>query len=123
MSPAFTFRPPLECEKPYTISEINEGLFHVTGNAPFEERKEVVEHAFESHGILVASTAGIEGADLSQVNATLAYDLPGSPDAMERLWGRFDRYGRRHPCVMYAFRDSSEAISLEAELLRLHGFE
>lgn len=73
-------------------------------------------------GILVGTTAALQGFDLAFVEAVVHYDLPISATVMEQRIGRVNRIGRAHACRMYAFLDESGVLPLETVLLRRHGW-
>lgn len=86
----------------------------VTGELSFGERTEQIERYFRHGGILLGTDNAItEGVDLSPVTHVFHYDLPTNPNRLEQRHGRFDRFGRSEPCVMFVFQDDSEVLSCE----------
>ncbi len=97
--------------------------YQFTGAMSYKERDRAYHRFTETGGVLVASSVATTGLDLAHADVGINYDLSASRLEMEQRWGRIDRPGRTGSCIMYAFKDMSGVIPLEAEALRLHGFE
>lgn len=106
-----------------SLGDAGTEVYQLTGSMSYEERNRAYHWFTETGGVLVASSVATTGLDLAHADVGINYDLPASRLEMEQRWGRIDRLGRTGPCIMYAFKDMSGVIPLEAEALRLHGFE
>ncbi len=105
-----------------SLRDAGKEAYQLTGSMSYEERR--AYHRFsETGGVLVASSEALTGLDLAQADIGINYDLPAGGLEIEQRWGRLDRVHRTSPCIMYAFKDMSGVLPLEAEALELHGFE
>ncbi|NLY02494.1 MAG: hypothetical protein GXY83_40960 [Rhodopirellula sp.] len=96
----------------------------LTGSTEPEQKRATIDRFFIAGGLLIGTdSALVEGIDLPDVNCVIHYDLPASAKLMEARRGRFDRFGRTSPCLMYAFRDESNVIPDEGRLLREYAGE
>ena len=94
--------------------------YQIVGAMAIGERERSLREVLEQGGILIATSVSLEGMDLTTVDSVIHYDLPGSEIEMEARRSRVDRIGRTRPYTAHIFRDSSEVLALETELLRLH---
>lgn len=106
-----------------SLQEELEDIYQFT-TTPHDERDHTIRSFRETGGILVASSAAITGLDWMnlEIDIGINYDLPSHDLQMEQRWAMLDRPGRKNPCMMYAFRDTSKSLPFEEESLKRHGF-
>jgi SNF2 family DNA or RNA helicase len=93
-------------------------LFKITGASPSTERRDMAERFMREGGLFFTTDAALKGLELPQVSHVVHYDLPSGTPALEYRHSRFDRFGRKTPLKIYAFRDESGVLPLESQLLR-----
>lgn len=100
------------------LDDLGLPLFKITGASNPNFRKVTITQFFGQEGILLATDGSLEeGTSMSEVSHLIQFDLPTNPIALEQRRGRFDRYGRKTILRAFAFRDESEILPFEADLI------
>ncbi len=107
----------------YLAADLEErGLEHLTlhGGVRDEEREKSFRRFVDTGGILVATMALMtEGLGLPEVTDLIFYDLPANDLLMQRLLGRFDRFGRSKQLHVYVLKNPENREQCNFESLRL----
>ena len=107
----------------YLAADLEErGFEHLTvhGGVRGEEREKSFHRFVDQGGILVA-TMGLmtEGLGLPEVTDLIFYDLPTNDLLMQRILGRFDRFGRSRQLHVYVLTNTENRERCNFESLRL----
>jgi superfamily II DNA or RNA helicase len=74
------------------------------GGMTLNDRMATISAFRERGGVLVTSPAlASEGFDLPECRTLYLYDMPNTKEVAERLYGRFQRVGRKEALAVYAF--------------------
>ncbi len=107
----------------YLAADLEErGLEHLTlhGEVRDEEREKSFRRFVDTGGILVATMALMtEGLGLPEVTDLIFYDLPTNDLLMQRLLGRFDRFGRSKQLHVYMLTNTENRERCNFESLCL----
>lgn len=71
-------------------------------------------------GTLIATQASLPGVDLRNIDAMFHYDLPNSEIWLHQRLAKVQAYGRSRPADVFFFRDQTNALSWEGNLLAQH---
>lgn len=93
-------------------------IFH--GDEIAEERQRALDGFKYEGGILAATRAAMsQGVALAEVTDLVLYDIPGSPAALQRILGRFDRFGRETQLNIHVLEPSNALDGSRAEFVDL----
>lgn len=101
-----------------SVQDLDIPAYSLTSSQQFDERMGSIRAFQENGGLLIATDAGLEGVALENVAECINYDLPIDARMFERRRGRFARFGGKGRFRMVVFKDQSEALSLEEDLLK-----
>jgi superfamily II DNA/RNA helicase len=91
------------------------------GEVPTEDRWSTLAQLSTTGGVLIATTAMLQGSELPEVTDLVLYDLPISKIALQVVLGRFDRFGRTHQPNVHILTPSDVASgSVPKSLQFLH---
>lgn len=107
----------------YLAADLEErGLEHLAlhGGVRDEEREKSFRRFVDTGGIIVATMAFMtEGLGLPEVTDLIFYDLPTNNLLMQKLLGRFDRFGRSKQLHVYLLTDTDNRERCHFESLGL----
>ena len=89
----------------------------ITGIAPVDRRKALVEYFRTEGTIMIATEAAAEGINLQFCSMLVNYDLPWNPQRVEQRIGRVHRFGQKHNVVVVNF--SNKGNIAEQRILEL----
>lgn len=94
----------------------------LTGSLDGESRDRVISEYHKNGGVLIGTDASTRGLSIASPTDVIHYDLP--PSARSML-ARRSLYASSPAdvAVEHAFRDESQILPIETELLKLHGWE
>lgn len=105
------------------LSDAGVDAHQVTASTPYDERNEIFKQFSESGGVLIASTAGLQGLEDIRATVVIHYDLSLNPQEADMRLSQINLPADAKTLTVYAFRDVSETLAMEVEALRLHGFD
>lgn len=94
----------------------------IQGPTPVEDREDIrarfnEDPSKEPVRVLVATDAAGEGIDLQgHCYRLVNFDIPFNPSRLEQRIGRIDRYGQRHPPLIYQFQPSRTTTTYSADM-------
>jgi hypothetical protein len=98
------------------LDELGFATFALHGSLNVSERFKVLDE-FQNHGgILIATTAVMEGLNMPKVESLIMYDLPKSRLILQQILGRFQRYGRSVPLKIDVI-NGQDGIELLSEVI------
>jgi ERCC4-related helicase len=96
---------------------ITHQLLH--GSCSFEERyRRMKLFSSNTEDVLIATMAGVEGWDPSDLTDLVVYDCSYNPIRVKEILGRFNRLGRQNPLNVYIFRKANCNIGEDFERVR-----
>lgn len=102
------------------LAQANEKCRVVTSFLDAQKREQEINAYLVEGGILVGTDAALSEYPLEGTDAVIHYDMPRSLAQMQARHSHFWSATAEDSPIEYAFRDESQTLALEGELLRLH---
>jgi hypothetical protein len=101
-----------------SIQNISIPTYSLLSYMSSDEFSDTLETFRKKGGLLVATDTSLEGIELKFIDVSINYDLPSSPQVLERRLTRFVQFGQEGHLKNVFFIDQSEASLREKELLK-----
>lgn len=98
------------------LDDLGFATYALNGSLNVGERFKVLEEFKNNKGVLIATTALMEGLDMPDVDSLIMYDLPKSRLILQQILARFQWYGRSEPLKIDVI-NGREGIDLVSEVV------